>query len=325
MRRLVPLTLSLVLATAVVAWAEVYQTMPESLAAKWLSATTAREGWNRTGYDSAGWVPVTCDIAAGYPLWMSPAQQALHRFMWHPGGANRGRPTYFRRPLWVDGQVTAATFRLCADDQFRFFVNGYPAGGRRSAGVTGAYEVTTWLKRGNNVLGVEAMDVKPPGWGLLVVGEVTQTWPFDPKRPQWRCSATAASGWNRPEFDDARWKPAARDAAPAIAVREAGTFACFALPGGTIPEYSSAYFRLPLALDGLPRRGALTILADDGYELYVNGKLMAIERRVDRAYRPVIVDIGQALRPGHNVIAVRVTNTWGPGRLYCVPTVTVVL
>ena len=325
MRGPVSLTLSLLLATAIVAWAEVYQTMPEGLAAKWLTTTTAGPGWNAAGYETRGWIPVTYDIPAGYPEWMSSAQQALHRFMWHPGGANRRKATYFRRPLWVDGQVAAATFRLCADDQFRFFVNGHPAGGRRSTGVTGTYDVTTWLKRGNNVLGVEAMDVRPPGWGLLAVGEITQTWPFDPKLPQWRCSATAAPGWNRPEFNDSPWKPAAPDAAPAIALGEAGAFQCFSLPGGAIPEYSSAYFRLSLAVDGLPQEARLTVLADDGYELYVNGKLMAIERRVDRAYWPATVAIGQVLRPGHNVIAVRVTNTWGPGRLHCVPTVKMVL
>ncbi|MBU0609644.1 MAG: hypothetical protein KKI08_17285, partial [Armatimonadetes bacterium] len=159
--------------------------MPRPVAKRWRCSTTAAEGWNAPGYDASAWVPVTYDIPEGYPSWMTPEQQARHRFMWHPGGANRMHPVYFRRSLYLDEKPGAARLKVCADDQFRLFVNGELIGEEDHAGQTRTYDVAEVLNPGANVIAVEATDVAPWGYGLLVVGEITQEWT---EKSAWRCA-----------------------------------------------------------------------------------------------------------------------------------------
>ena len=314
---------TLLVTSASLAMAQALPTMPSALANRWVCATEAGPGWNAAGYNDRGWVPVSHDVSLGYPDWMESEQQVLFRFMWHPGGSHRGSPVYFRRSIWLPGQIDQATIKVCADDIFGLYINGLGVGYRRKAGETGDFEVAGYLKTGQNVIALSAMDIKPPGYGLLVAPEITQSWPFEEKDRAWRCSPAAAAGWTQKDFDDSHWQAAAKDSAPPIALENLGSFSCFSLPKG-IPEYSSAYFRRVLEIDGLPVAAQVTILADDGYELYVNGAYLAVEKRVDKAYWPATVDVTPHLQPGKNVIAVKVSNTWGPGRLYCVPTVKMV-
>jgi len=294
--------------------------MPRELSQRWLCSTSATEGWNAPGYDARGWVHVTYDIPAGYPSWMTPAQQARHRFMWHPAGANRMHPVYFRRTLTLDNKPTAALLKVCADDQFRLFVNGQLIGAEQRAGHTRRFDVAAVLHPGANVIGVEATDIAPWGYGLLVVGEITQTWG---DRSGWRCARKPGGLWTASGFDDRRWAPAVADRAPDIVVEDR-SYACVTTPTD-IRDFATAYFRKVLAVDGLPVAGGLTVLADDSYELYVNGKLLAVQKRPEQSYVPFETDLTDKLHHGRNALAVKVTNTWGPARLYCVPTVTMEL
>lgn len=317
MRRLAAVLLLVVLTGGAVA--ATYETMPAELAAKWLSSPSASEGWNETGYDTDGWVPVTYDLAVAYPNWMTPEQQAMHQFMWHPAGNNNGQTVYFRRQLWVGGHVTDAFFRVCADDQFRFFVNGRLVGGARESGATRSFAVGEDFRPGANMVAAEARDMMGGGYGLLVMGEVTQEWPFMTEEQAWRCDVSVGSGWIESDYDDAQWQHAVADRAPAIEVGNR-RYQCFTTPED-LSDFASACFRRNLDLDGVPVSAQVTILGDDSYQLYVNGKLMALERRVDYAYRPACVDITSALHAGRNTLAVKITNTWGPARLYCLPVV----
>ena len=293
--------------------------MPRPLAARWLCSTSADEGWNAPGYDASGWAHVTYDLPAGYPEWMTPTQQARHRFMWHPDGPNRMHPTYFRRALFLDEKPEAATLRVCADDQFRLFVNGELIGEEDHAGQTRRYDVAEALHPGANVIAVEATDVKPWGYGLLVVGEFTQEWT---EKSAWRCAREVTPRWTDSGFDDSSWLPATLDRAPEVAAGEQ-VYSCFTTPT-EIGDYGTAYFRRVLKLDGLPVAGSLTILGDDSYELYVNGQLTAVQRRPEESYLPYTTDLTDKLHHGRNALAVKVTNTWGPSRLYCVPRVEMV-
>lgn len=314
--------LMLVLAVAglaAAAFAAPLETMPPELKSRWYSSLSVTSGWNESGYDTAGWVPVAYDLATPYPSWMTPAQQARHQFMWHPAGNNNGQLVYFRRQLWVDGRVTDALFRVCADDQFRFFVNGRLVGGARESGATRTFVTAGDLRPGANVLAAEARDTMGQGYGLLVVAEVTQEWPFVPEEQRWRCATTAGSDWTAVDYKDDDWVPAVADRAPAIYV-DGRHYSCFTTPQD-LPDFGIAYFRRTLNLDGVPVSAQVTILGDDSYQLYVNGRLMALEGRVDYAYRPCVVDISSVLQPGRNILAVRLTNSWGPARLYCAPVV----
>lgn len=323
MRASSALVLVLVLGTGATVLAATLEPLPASLTGRWLTSLRVKAGWEAPGYDTTGWVRAACDLPGAYPEWMTPTQQARYRFLWHPSGANRGKPVYFRRPLHVSGRVTTARFALCADDQFKFYVNGHLQGTQTVAHQTRDYEVAPLLRPGANLLAAEARDVQAPGYGLLVVGEVTQEWPFVRQQKSWRCATKATAGWNRPDYDDRKWAFSVADRAPAIVVPE-GTYACFTTPR-EIGDFASAYFRRCLDLDGLPTAASITILGDDSYDLYVNGRRLALERRVDRAYRPARVDVTAALHPGRNVLAVKITNTWGPARLYCLPKVTLAL
>jgi hypothetical protein len=223
----------------------------------------------------------------------------------------------------VSGQVTDAYFRLCADDQFRFFANGQLVGSERQSGATRGFALTKLLQAGANMLAAEARDVMGSSCGLLVVGEVTQEWPFEADEQAWRCSSSAGIGWTEAGYDDAPWAAAVADRAPAMVVEER-RYNCFTTPQD-LEDFSSAYFRRNLDLDGVPVAAKVTILGDDSYQLYVNGRLVALERRADYAYRPMTMDITSALHHGRNALAVKITNAWGPARLYCLPVVKMVL
>lgn len=326
------------------AWGQPFVAMPGALQVRWRWSELAPPGWNKPGFNARSWQAPCFALPGWYPEEMEPEDQALHPFMWRdgtPGALNR--PLYFRRGLNLPGRIEQAAVTVSADDYFDLYVNGLSIGRGREAHRGFTFDLTPYLRTGANVLGLRAVDLKGPGYGLLVVPEVTQSWPVDTgwqacRGPQWSSSPAAAkavtaayhgtkwpsvrSGWERPGHDTGLWPAAAPDGAPPIRLEGLPPFKCISICGG-MPEFSEAYFRRAIYLDGYPLAGSLVILADDSYELYVNGTLASLEKRVSRAYVPRKVDITQLLHPGANVIAVKVTNDWGPGRLYCVPTIAV--
>lgn len=280
--------------------------MPRPLAHHWLCSLKAPRGWEQPGYDSRAWSrPVV--VPGRYPADMEPEEQALYNFIWHAGGGHTGKPVYFRRTVTLTGLPVEAAIRACVDDQFTLYANGVTIGHSKAAHEAASFDVK--LKRGDNVIAIEAKDVQPPGYGLLVAPQITQTWPIQPC--DWYYSANGRT----------HWRKAASDVAPPIALQGLKPYKCITVPGG-MKDFSTAYFRRTLGLDGLPLEANAVVLADDGYELYVNGKLVTLEKRAERAYIPRKADLLPFLHRGNNTILVKVTNDWGPGRMYCVPTVT---
>lgn len=291
-------------------WGQDFLRMPDNLQAQWRSNTTAGTGWNQTGYDASSWMKPVFDIPGRYPQWAAPEDQALHLFMWHPRGANTGKPVYFRRNVYLPGQVTQATVNVCADDKFMLYVNGHGMMQSDEAHKDRTADLTSQLRHGVNVIAVQAKDIQSPGYGLLVVPMITQAFRMDDGG--WWYSANGKTGWQRASADDT----------PPIKVEGIEQpFACFTVPGG-MKEFSTAYFRRTIQLDGLPLEAPTVVLGDDSYELKINGKLVTLEKRLERAWMPRKVDIAPFLRPGANTVMVKVTNDWGPGRFYCVPEVT---
>ena len=76
---------------------------------------------------------------------------------------------------------------------------------------------------------------------------------------------------------------------------------------GHVPP-SSCHFRRTIRLDGGVRSAKLAVAADDAFEVYLNGKSVG-EGTNDQGI--VSFDVGNRLREGTNVIAVRVTNRNG--------------
>lgn len=303
--RLTPILLTL-LSPAV--WGQDLVRMSSDLQARWRCSLTARHGWNDRGYDDRRWSRPVFDLPGRYPAWAEPEDQALHSFMWHPAGANTGKPVYFRRSVYLPGQVTEALVNVCADDQFMLYVNGRGMVQSKQAHQDSGYDLAPYLKPGDNVIAVQARDIQPPAYGLLVAPGLTQAFPM------------ASGGWQY-SANGRQWQPAAADKNPPIQVEGMASYACLSAPGG-MREFSTAYFRRTIRLDGLPLEAPTVILGDDSYELTVNGKLVTIEKRLERAWRPRKVDLAPFLKPGANTLLVKVTNDWGPGRFYCLPTVT---
>lgn len=303
--RFTPLLLTL-LSPAV--WGQDFVRMPRALQARWQCSLTARAGWQQPGYSSRAWSRPAV-VPGRYPLSMEPASQALYSFVWHPRGASTGKPVYFRRMVTLTGQPVEATISACADDQFALSVNGVGVGASSAPHEFGSFDALKYFKHGANVVAVEAKDVRPTGYGLLVAPEITQTWPLQPC--DWYCSTNGRS----------HWRKAITDTAPPIALQGLKPYKCITAPGG-MKDFSTAYFRRTLALDGLPLEATAVVLADDSYELYVNGRLVTLEKRLERSYIPRKANLMPFLHPGQNTVVVKVTNDWGPGRMYCVPTVT---
>lgn len=305
--RLTPL-LMVLLSPAV--WGQDFLTMPDSLQGRWRSSITVGNGWNAAGYDASRWTKPVFGIPGRYPQWAAPEDQALHLFMWHPAGANTGKPVYFRRNVYLPGQVTQASVNVCADDQFMLYVNGRSLVQSQEAHKNHGFDITSQLQHGVNVLAVQAKDVQPSGYGLLVAPMITQAFRMDDG--SWQYSANGRTGWQK----------AAADKAPPIKIEGIERpFACLTAPGG-MKDFSTAYFRRTIQVDGLPLEAPTVILGDDSYQLKVNGRLVTLEKRLERAWIPRKVDIAPFLKLGANTVMVKVTNDWGPGRFYCVPEVT---
>ncbi|MEN6640972.1 MAG: hypothetical protein ABFE08_00865 [Armatimonadia bacterium] len=305
---LTPLALLVLICPAV--WGQDFLRMPDSLQVRWRCSTAAGSGWNQAGYNASGWTKPVFGIPGRYPQWAAPEDQTLHLFMWHPRGANTGRPVYFRRNVYLPGQVTEATVNVCADDQFMLYVNGRSLMQSQAAHQDRSIDLTGQLQPGANVIAVQAKDVQPPGYGLLVTPMITQAFRMDDG--SWQYSANGRTGWQ---------KAAADKTAPIKVEGIERGFSCLTAPGG-MKDFSTAYFRRTIQLDGLPLEAPTVILGDDSYELKINGKLVTLEKRLERAWMPRKVDIAPFLRPGANTVMVKVTNDWGPGRFYCVPEVT---
>lgn len=80
-------------------------------------------------------------------------------------------------------------------------------------------------------------------------------------------------------------------------------------PAGTQPV---AYYRAEIFLPALPRQAFLQIAAPDSVEVHVNGK-KAGESRATSVNTMSYLDVAGLLRPGRNVLAIRVARKTWPG------------
>jgi len=74
----------------------------------------------------------------------------------------------------------------------------------------------------------------------------------------------------------------------------------------------TAWFRRSFELKEPGRQATLTITADNAYALYINGRLVGLQRLTEDWSTPDRYSIGSALRTGKNAIAVRAINDEGP-------------
>lgn len=77
----------------------------------------------------------------------------------------------------------------------------------------------------------------------------------------------------------------------------------------------TAWFRRSFELKEKPREASLTITADNSYALYVNDRLIGLQRLTEDWSEPDRYVLGPALKAGRNAIAVRVVNDEGSAAL----------
>lgn len=147
----------------------------------------------------------------------------------------------------------------------------------------------------------------------------------------WRAVGTAPpSNWTSPDFNDSGWSrayapfpnPGTTPALIANGPTKAQLMWFWDKP--TLPTATSgpdnAWFRytfmLELSPSQLPIIAQALIIADDDFELFVNGRrypfvgptVLSANRRANNQPRPLLADFTNMLRNGKNVLAIHATN-----------------
>jgi putative heme-binding domain-containing protein len=117
---------------------------------------------------------------------------------------------YFRRVFNVDLPITAAGLEITADNRFLVWVNGARVGQGDSWSQLYRFNVLKLLRQGKNVLAVQAINEGGPA-GLAV----RLRWTPKGKQAQqivsdgsWKTVKSAPPGWQKSDFDDAKWSKA---------------------------------------------------------------------------------------------------------------------
>jgi hypothetical protein len=108
--------------------------------------------------------------------------------------------------------------------------------------------------------------------------------------------------WASPDFDDSAWRKTVIGGETEVAVRGPQWQAHWLTWDGARQE---RLFRKTFPLDEKPELATVTLTADNGYELFVNGERVGADGTWNQAET---YDVAKALRTGKNVFAVRNTN-----------------
>ena len=134
----------------------------------------------------------------------------------------------------------------------------------------------------------------------------------DPSPTAWRyADAEPAGGWERPDFDDSGWKTSAGGIG-SVGITNANARAKVASVWNTRRLCLRRTFGL--AESGTLVRACADVFHDEDATFWLNGVEVASVKGYTTAYVPVDLNaekVRAALRPGRNVLAVRVTDTCG--------------
>jgi beta-galactosidase/beta-glucuronidase len=126
--------------------------------------------------------------------------------------------------------------------------------------------------------------------------EIADQWRYLLRKP--------ADRWHQTNFDDSGW------------MQGSGGFGTFDTPGariGTNWSTNDIWLRKEFILQAIPPKPALLIHHDEDAEIYINGQLVAEQKRYTTDYIVVAIaeDKREALRVGKNVMAVHCHQTGG--------------
>lgn len=153
------------------------------------------------------------------PRGPAPAQaqegsaEPVPSWIWAPGGAKPNQRVFFRAAFDLDGRAQSARFAGSCDNIMTVYVNGRKILHSENWETPTAADAAPALRRGRNVIAIEARNDGGTVAGLLARLRIEAG-----RRPprsivtdaSWRTSAEAPEGWLEPDFDDSGWTPAAK-------------------------------------------------------------------------------------------------------------------
>jgi len=235
-------------------------------------------------------------------------------WVWHAADGKTPPPgkRYFRGKLTIpaDRKVAEATLVITADNDFVAQVNGKQAakgpGGDDGWRQVQTADVTKLLQAGANVVAVEAINGggEPNPAGLIGAVYVKYEGAGKAQRfaidGSWRSSDSPAAGWQKADFDDSAWKPAA-----VVARYGASPWARLGRGGSlTVPNVQADPYRgeldIPADALGEGRRVVLEcegIAPEEAAAVSVNGKFVG-----GFICRPLTLDLTGHVKAGRNVI-----------------------
>lgn len=139
------------------------------------------------------------------------AQEA--KWIWSPefprGQATAG-DCYFRKVIQLTS-IEQASVTITADDRYDLYVNGRMIGQGRSVRQMEQYEITRFLTRGRNVIGVRVSNLTDGHAALaarVFVKPSNAPWRSYSSDESWRTALDQLPNWTVATFNDANWKGA---------------------------------------------------------------------------------------------------------------------
>jgi hypothetical protein len=247
---------------------------------------------------------------------------------------------FFRKTLYIPGEVDRAWIQVSATDKYILYVNGKKIDSRtfNSTCVAGLVDLKKVLKPGKNVIAFEVDRYSFPGSGQLLVrgfyrlvGSPVQEFLSGPGDRSWRASSTpdgilGGYEWKTPQLDDSFWKlPQVAPASERFPVIESvpidprlyetrPTGKWIAPPLGTSRQASFSYqWQIP----NNRHETWIQIAATGNYDLIVNQRLVTTEVAtsggtfvplINPQPRLLAYNITRWLHNGTNLVLIRVSS-----------------
>ncbi len=257
-------------------WGAAGKAYPASAASWWETGLLHQDAWQAEwiGYET----PEEAALRHANAVWIaSPDAHALAKeksakqHFAYRATVHLGKPVKYAA-LYATGQDTVAAW---VDGQQVLSENPLPPYKQMPWKKFVRTDVTGKLAEGANTLAIEALhhvvnpngmvvDEEPPMIATLVVEYTDGSWASFVSNPAWKTAIHAATGWQKPGFDDAGWKNA-------VSWHMPGQTAAEALGAPWIPDSVKALrheFNVPSPV----KSARLYATALGAYELFLNGK-----------------------------------------------------
>jgi mono/diheme cytochrome c family protein len=185
-----------------------------------------------TSLTGVGYSTADADLGLGEQGKRKFGSKKTAKWIWNdPKAAEKAKAgsIYLRKTVRLPELAGEATALVVCDNSFELFVNGHKAGAGSDFGKPFLVDMKPWLKKGDNLLAVHAVnflqDGSPPTPEKIVPGTENPAGLFIYARVRasaratekvmdfvsdasWTVTDKVADGWEKPEFEANGWKPA---------------------------------------------------------------------------------------------------------------------